>query len=233
MSVVGVLVLVAGGGTVINTVMNKTQQVSNSEAFGPSMWRNVPADKVFPKTLSTKLKPTDTADNPRHGSWRRLGIARPATCRDGLGGRLATEAAKRGCRNVLRATYVDPTGQTVSTVAVIVISPSDNAEAELGRFLNTDKRGDGVHAYAVPGTPAAEWSDERRIGGGGRQATGLNLPYGLAAVAGNVDGRMAGHLPEEWDIGDPSQPRPWQGAAKDLASSLDLYLSDLINKESK
>jgi hypothetical protein len=95
---------------------------------------------------------------------------------------------------------------------------------------------DAVKAYGVPGTAAAGWNDARRNGSDGGSASGMDLPYGLAASAGAVDGRKAGKLPGQWGGSrhDAKQDRgAWTGAASGLVDTLDEHLGDLMTKLTK
>ncbi|MEW2218917.1 hypothetical protein AB0939_06305 [Streptomyces sp. NPDC006990] len=238
LGVVGALALLAGGALAAHTVSNAQQDVSNRTGYGPAMWRNEPVDKLFPKTLGPKADAQSEADDPKSAEWHRLGISEQTGCAEALTGTLAAEAEKRGCKAVLRATYADPTGNFVATVALIVLPEVENPEEGMGTFFDAerDKRTEshGVKALAVPDTVAADWKDSRRNGTDGMQATGLHLPYAIAASAGSADGRKAGRLPGQWgrtELDAKSDRMPWREGAETLAHDLDVHIGDLLLEE--
>ncbi|OEU87196.1 hypothetical protein DB35_27300 [Streptomyces abyssalis] len=228
LSVVGGLALLGGGGLVANTLSNANQVITNRSGYGPVMWRNERADKLFPKSLGgSKSEPQASATDPKHAAWNRVGIAQKTGCADGLSGDLADEVRKRGCKAVLRSTYVDPTGNFVATVALIVRAEGDDEDESLRRFFDSGKH--GVKAFAVDGTIAADWKDQNRNGSGGVQETGLYLPYDIAVTAGSVDGRKSGRLPAEWHNSNGKwDATPWREAAKALADTVSLHLDQLL-----
>ncbi|OEV29805.1 hypothetical protein AN219_14545 [Streptomyces nanshensis] len=230
----GALILVAGVAFGFYVYAGTSEQTDNSQAYGRVLWRNHPADKVFPKTLaatssyiSTDGKASGPPGDPKRGQWQRLGIAPGVNCVAALGSTTAQLAQRVGCKAAPRATYADPSGNVVATVA-LVVSTDDGAD-KLGGFLEglDSPRGDfkpGVHAYRVPGTLAAKWSDRQRNGMGGAQLT--SMPYAVAVTTGAADGRLAGRLPAPWseryDAGTDRQP--WSAAAANLATGLSDHL---------
>ncbi|MGI5347865.1 hypothetical protein ACQEU8_06670 [Streptomyces sp. CA-250714] len=235
LSIVGALALLAGGGLTAHTVSNANQDIPNRSGYGPDMWRNERVDQLFPKTLGPKTNSQSGADDPKIAEWHRLGISEETGCADALTGALAAEAKKRGCKAVLRATYADPTGNLVATVALIVLPEVEDPEDGMGPFFDAEKDKDtashGVKPLRVPKTVAARWTDADRNGSDGVQATDMNLPYAIAASAGSADGRKAGHLPGEWGgtkFDAKSDRMPWREAAGTLANDLNLHLGDLL-----
>lgn len=238
LGIVGGLALLAGGALTAHTVSNANQDIPNRSGYGPVMWRNEPVDKLFPKTLGPKTDSQSGADDPKNAEWHRLGISPRTDCAEGLTGALAAEAKKRGCKAVLRATYTDPTGNLVATVALIVLPKVDDPEDGMGAFFDAqqDKRtpGHGVKTFPVPDSLAADWKDANRNGSDGVQVGGPSLPYAVAVSAGSVDGRKAGRLPGEWgrtQLDAKSDRMPWREAAATLADDLNLHLGDLLLEE--
>ncbi|MGP3973637.1 hypothetical protein ACTWQF_06255 [Streptomyces sp. 8N114] len=238
LSIVGALALLAGGGLTAHTISNANQDIPNRSGFGPDMWRNERVDTLFPKTLGPKTNSQSGADDPKIAEWHRLGISEKTDCAGALTGALAAEAEKRGCKAVLRATYIDPTGNLVATVALIVLPDVEDPADGMTTFFDAEKdkrtASHGVKALPVPDTAAAGWKDANRNGSDGVQVTDLNLPYAVAVSAGSADGRKAGHLPGEWgrtDLDAKSDRMPWREAAHSLASDLNLHLGDLLLKE--
>ncbi|MFJ9414927.1 hypothetical protein ACIRPT_12260 [Streptomyces sp. NPDC101227] len=235
LAVVGALGLLGGGGLLAHAYSNAGQVTANRSAYGPTMWQNEPVDKLFPAAIGATKETRTYAIDPTHAQWHRIGISRQTGCEQGLSGATAAQVKKLGCKGVLRATYVDPTGNTVATVALIAL-PKDTSSEEMNAFFSDERDKDNppqaVKAYAVPGSLAAKWSDARRNGSAGA-ASSSDLPYAFAASAGAVDGRKAGRLPGEF--GDSSdhgeQDRvPWEGAANSLVTLLNLHVTDLLDE---
>jgi hypothetical protein len=238
LGIVGVLGLLGGGALTAHAYSNHSQNIANHSEYGASMWRNEPADKLFPDVLAPRENAQSVSADRGRAQWHRIGISEKTGCEDGLSGATASEAEKLGCEAVLRATYVDPTGNTVATVALIVLPEGDSVKNEMSTFFDGEKEksdpGPGVKAYAVPGTIAARWSDARSNGSAGASVTGMYVPYALMASAGAVDGRKAGRLPGEWGrySSDAEQDRaPWRGAATGLVDALNTHLGDLLLEE--
>ncbi|MGW2327724.1 hypothetical protein ACWC5C_18390 [Streptomyces sp. NPDC001700] len=238
LGITGALGMLAGGALTAHAYSNASQDIANHSEYGASMWRNEPADKLFPDTLAPKENSQSASDDRKRAQWHRIGISEQTGCDDGLSGATAAEAEKLGCKAVLRATYVDPTGNTVATAALIVLPESDTVKDEMSTFFDTEKEkdnpGPGVKAYAVPGTIAAQWSDARSNGSAGTSVTEMYVPYALMASTGAVDGRKAGELPGEWGkySSDAEQDRaPWRGAATGLVDALNTHLGDLLLEE--
>ncbi|KIZ13279.1 hypothetical protein [Streptomyces natalensis] len=236
LGVVGVLGLLGGGGLVAHAYSNASQVTSNRSGYGATMWRDEPVDKLFPEVLGT-AKDTRTLDtDPKHAQWHRLGISEQTGCDQALSGPLAAKVHKLGCLGALRATYVDPTGNTVATVAMIALPKGTDPE-EMHAFFSDEEDKDvppqQVKAYAVPGSLAARWSDARRNASAGAGSSS-DLPYVFAVSAGAVDGRTAGRLPGEFgSAGDHGEQDrvPWEGAASSLVNQLNLHTTDLLDKE--
>lgn len=231
LGVFGSLALLGGGLMTMGTLSNTTQVIGNKTEYGPSMWRNAPAAKLFPKSLGTRPAGTQIPiADPKIANWRRVGISQHTGCTQALSKRAAAQAKARGCEAVLRATYVDPTGNVVATVAVVVLAkPGSDREDGLERYMD-DEAPHAVRALPVRGTIAAGWSDERRVGSSSRSGWSDYLPYVIGATAGSVDGRMAGRLPGEWDSGNDTDRRPWEESAQVLAYELQLHMDDLLNE---
>lgn len=229
--VFGGLALLGGGGLVANTVSNANQNVSNRTGYGPVMWRNERADKLFPKTLTTVVDAQTRATDSKHAEWNRVGISQKTGCREGLSGRLAAEAKKLGCRAVLRATYVDATGNVVATIAYVVLRDLDDPGEEMDKVFESGQP--GVKAFAVSRTIAADWADENRNGSSGKRANYQYAPFTVAATVGAVDGHKSGHLPEEWDFSDSSDRKTWNEAAEALAQTGYRYLDSRLQEVAK
>ncbi|WP_435240374.1 hypothetical protein [Streptomyces cucumeris] len=238
LGIVGALALIGGGALTAHAYSNHGQTTSNRSEYGPAMWRNEPVATLLPETLAYRENVQSKSTDRNRAQWHRLGISAKTGCDEGLRGATATEAGKLGCKAVLRATYVDPTGNTVATAAVVVFPEGDTAKTAMNTFFDgeSEKRDPsaGVTAYPVPGTLAARWSDDRSNGSAGKSVTEMSLPYAVVTSAGAVDGRKAGPLPGEWggsDIDAKEDRSPWRGAADNLADAIDQHLGALVMEE--
>jgi hypothetical protein len=144
-------------------------------------WERDPAGTIFPATIgySTSLLTNETAT--------RVGIAPADSCAAAVDDTLSSLAAHYGCRAAVRASYIDALDGVVYTVGVLAFP---NAAASAGFYNKMPASGfpaTGLHALALPGTPAARFDDAARQTATAKQ-TG---PYVLVAVAGYADGRAA------------------------------------------
>ncbi|MCO5988247.1 hypothetical protein NE235_19265 [Actinoallomurus spadix] len=234
----GVFALVLGAALTWHTYGNSRQTIPNTHAYGPVMWRDEPADQLFPARIAGKENGTTDQQDPKITQWLRLGIAPNTSCANGLTGGLAGFAARQGCKAVVRATYVDPSGSAVATVAVIVL-PSNDARMNVIEHMSEVKTADepdlGVRAFAVPGTPASRWTDDARNGTSACQVFDEDIPYAVAVTAGATDGRRAARLPAPWGArlstnSGREDRMAWAYPADDLAKAFGVYLADLARK---
>lgn len=221
-----------GGGALANHAYSNSQQDIHNSAYGAVLWRNETADTLFPATVSGATS-TYEADK-KAAQWSRMGISEDTSCAKGLSGKTKETAQKLGCEAVLRATYVDLTGEMVATVAIIVLPKGGNEANEMGEYLygqeNEDTPDAAVVPYAVPDTLAAKWQENRRNGmGGARYVGGPDLPYAVAVTAGAVDGRTQGNLPGEFGKygADDDDKIPWMDAAHSLSQTFSNHLNEL------
>jgi hypothetical protein len=183
------------GGAVAGAVINHGPREAppvvdgSPEAFAAArlVWRDAPVDTLFPPTMTEQGAGPGGADR----SWTRIGVAPPAGCAGAFDSLLARVLAPAGCVRLLRATYVDSTSTTVTTVGILVTS----GEAPAMRALN--QRWAGEHlgertdllpkALAFPGTAAASFGDHQR--GSWTVQVAADLPFVVYAVSGFADGR--------------------------------------------
>ncbi|GHK04770.1 hypothetical protein ACWEWI_38220 [Streptomyces sp. NPDC003753] len=226
----GVLGMLGGGALAAHAYNNHQQQVPNSEAYGPVLWRNETAENLFPATVGDASGYGKVSDK-KAAQWNRMGISQDTSCAEGLSGETKERAEKLGCKAVLRATYVDLSGEMVATVAIIVLPPGTAAQ-EMGEYLHDQESEDvpdaAVVPLKVPGTLAAKWQANRRNGMGG---TGLgdNSPYAIAVTTGAVDGRTTGDLPGEYGKydGNGQDKMPWMAEADALSKIFYSNIGDL------
>ena len=219
LGLVGALALLGGGALTAHAYSNHQQKLPNL-TYGEDMWRDEPVDKVFPKSLGGRTGYNGGLYDPEQAIWNRVGISPDTECDKGLTGYTLEAAQDNACKAVLRATYVDTTGNMVATVALVVLPegrPDDGPKEQVRKVFQDNRDIDGAIApYAVPGTLAAEWHS--RNGAYLREAPGQSLPYAIGASIGSVDGHTAGQLPDEWgDLGGQDVDREsWHANAEDL-----------------
>jgi hypothetical protein len=159
------------------------------EAFARArnVWRNVPVDEIFPRTLTERGAGPGGSDR----SWSRIGVAPPADCAGAFDPLLQRVLASAGCARLLRATYVDSTSTTVTTVGLLVASRDAAAMNALGRRWSAQKLGERTDllpaSVPFPGTAAARFGDRQR--GSWDVQISTDLPFVVYAVSGFADGR--------------------------------------------
>ncbi|MGW5482126.1 hypothetical protein [Streptomyces sp. NPDC004008] len=204
----------------------------NSEAYGPVLWRNETVGQLFPATIGEPPDYTYQASDKKVAQWSRMGVSQGTSCSEGLSGETEKTAQRLGCQAVLRATYVDLTGEMVATVAIIVLPKGGTAAQEMGEYLDDQVTEDvpdaAVIPLKVPGTLAAGWQENKRNGVGGT-GLGENLPYAIAVTTGAVDGRTSSNLPGEFGhySGNNQDRRPWMNEAQALGETFHTHILNL------
>jgi hypothetical protein len=181
----------AVAGAVINHAPRKPAPVADGsvQAFATArdVWRNTPVDQLFPLTYTEKGGGPGGADR----SWTRIGVAPPAGCAGAFDPLLRKVLAPVGCVRLLRATYVDSTSTTVTTVGLLVTSGEAPAMTALSLRWNDENLGQRTdlvpRAVAFPGTAAASFGDHQR--GSWAVQVAADLPFVVYAVSGFADGR--------------------------------------------
>ncbi len=159
------------------------------EAFARArqVWREAPVDQLFPRTLSAKAAGPGGADR----AWTRIGVAAPSGCAGAFDPLLARVLAPAGCVKVLRATYVDSTSTTVTTVGLVVTAGDASAMRALNQRWSDEHLGERSDlipkAVAFAGTPAASFGDPQR--GSWDVQVSADLPFVVYGVSGFADGR--------------------------------------------
>jgi hypothetical protein len=164
-----------------------------AEAFQAAgdVWHSVPVDELFPRTVHGKGAGPGGADR----AWTRIAVAPDSTCEDAFDPLLAKALSPAGCHRLLRATYVDATTSSVTTVG-LVITKADAAGMRALRERFTEEglgeRGDLMpRPYAAKGTESADFGDSQRASWVVRVLT--DVPAVVYAVTGFADGRKAGN----------------------------------------
>ncbi|WP_433434778.1 hypothetical protein [Nonomuraea sp. CA-141351] len=214
----GLLAVLGGGALIAHAYSNSRQTIHNSE-YAKELWRNVPVEKLFPPQLGREHPDKGYSSPNDERGWTRAAISSDTSCRAALSGELARIAAERGCVAAIRATYVDDTGGTAATVALVAFR-DPNAGTDLADIVREaqEKPDHAVRALAAPGT---QWKDSARTGSGGR--TVGDAPMFVAVTTGPADGRRSGRLPEPWGrraFQQQEDREAWAYTAQGLAESL-------------
>ena len=183
------------GGAVAGAVINNGPQAAQPPADGSpaafatarDVWRDTPVDRLFPPTVSAKNAGPGGADR----SWTRIGVSAPSSCAGAFDPLLQQVMAPVGCVKLLRATYVDSTSTTVTTVGTVVTSGEAAAMSALNRRWTTQHLGERAdllpRPVAFPGTAAAGFGVHQR--GSWDVQVSADLPFVVYAVSGFADGR--------------------------------------------
>ncbi|MET7546374.1 hypothetical protein OG894_33135 [Streptomyces sp. NBC_01724] len=159
-------------------------------ATGRTVWHNVPVDSLFPRTLKGDGAGPGGADRV----WTRIAVAPDSGCTTALDPLLLKTIRPVGCERLLRATYVDATSSSVTTVGMIFTQGSTDAMRALStRFSDQhlDARTDLMpRTYAVKDTVAAGFGDRQRASWTVHVLT--EVPVVVFAVSGFADGRTVG-----------------------------------------
>ncbi|GAA3160522.1 hypothetical protein GCM10010486_28350 [Nonomuraea roseoviolacea subsp. carminata] len=225
------LVSALGGGLLVQHAVRNSDQKIRNKQYSMDLWRNVPVEKMFPAAIGREdpEKKSDGPDDER--GWTRAAISSSTSCDAALSGGLVKLAAQRGCVAALRATYVDDTGGTAATVAIIAFRDL-SAKEDLGDHIRDgrDKADHVVRALAAPGT---QWKDAARTGDGGRAVFDMYTPMFVAVTAGPADGRRPGRLPDPWGnrpLEQKDDRSAWSSTAEGLAENVATRLANQIPK---
>jgi hypothetical protein len=186
-AVVGLAGVSAGGLPLFQELTRpptKAELAAASKAEIAQRWRELPAGKIFPATVTyTSYFPDYPSSESKISAKARLiGIAPTTTCAAAATARGAAVLRKDHCQTMLRATYADSSGALLATVGVAVMRgdpDASHAESDLSGFLH------GVHPASFGGTVASQFTDSgvlyaHEISGG---------PYTVIDVTGYADGR--------------------------------------------
>ncbi|MFE4929156.1 hypothetical protein [Streptomyces sp. NPDC056647] len=156
-------------------------------AAARGLWHNVPVDTLFPRTLAGDGAGPGGADR----EWTRIGVAPDSGCADTLDPLLLGTLRPVGCVRVLRATYVDATSTSVTTVGLVFTQADALAMETLrARFRdeNLAERADLMpRTFPVKGTVAGGFGDAQRASWTVNVLT--ETPVVVFAVSGFADGR--------------------------------------------
>ncbi|MGP3927532.1 hypothetical protein [Streptomyces sp. 8N616] len=182
-------------------------QPAAGEAFHEAgdLWHSLPVDRIFPRTVRGEGAGPGGADR----IWTRVAVAPDSTCKGAFDPLLAKALSPAGCKRLLRATYVDATSSSLTTVGLVITkADAGRMRALRHRFTSEDlgERGDLMpRPYAAKGTAAAGFGDAQRASWVVRVLT--DVPAVVYAVTGFADARK---VPD---------PQPAQEAAAAGATS--------------
>ncbi|QKV97477.1 hypothetical protein HUT19_08170 [Streptomyces sp. NA02950] len=181
------LLVGAAAGSWLDDGTGAPPSTADTYAHARTVWRTVPVDTLFPRTLRGAGEGPGGADR----SWTRIAVAPDSSCGGGFDPVLGKALAPVGCKRLLRATYTDATSTNVTTVGLL-ITTSDAAgmRALHQRFVTEklDERADLMpRPYAAKGTAAARFGDEQRASWHIRILT--EAPAVVYSVSGFADGR--------------------------------------------
>ncbi|WP_236245468.1 hypothetical protein [Streptomyces sp. CC210A] len=153
----------------------------------PTLWHSTPVDTLFPTTLEGDGAGPGGADR----TWTRITVAPDAPCAAALQPRLAEAVGPAGCLRVLRATYVDATASSVTTVGLVFMDADTTRMTALHDRFTTgglERRPELIPAtLPAPGTAAADFGDAQRASWHIDVLT--EIPVIVYAVSGFADGR--------------------------------------------
>ncbi|RFU38329.1 hypothetical protein DZF91_28240, partial [Actinomadura logoneensis] len=142
-------------------------------------WRAWPTGRIFPEALRYGLD----QGAPERAS--RVGVSPDTACADAVDPPLAASLVVRGCRAVLRATYLDQLQGIAVTLGVAAFPDEPSARAAVPWFPGRGEVAPGLRALGFPDSVVA------RFGDASRQVASLAQrgPYLVAATVGYADGR--------------------------------------------
>ncbi|GGR21005.1 hypothetical protein [Streptomyces netropsis] len=184
----------AVAGTWLTTGPGERGAAQAAYARGADLWRTVPVDTLFPRTIhSATAGPGGAA---RH--WTRIGVAADAGCVGAFDPLLARALAPVGCKRLLRAAYTDATSTRVTTVGLLVTDADAAGMRSLGKRFTDERLGERPdlmpRPYAPKGTAAERFGDAQRASW--RISVLTDAPAVVYAVTGFADART----------GTPPQP---------------------------
>ncbi|NUW46864.1 hypothetical protein [Nonomuraea rhodomycinica] len=227
----GLPAVLAGGGLVAHAVADSRQQIP-SKRYLRNLWRNLPVETLFPATIGLPDPGAREAGPGAGRGWTRAAVSPETSCGKALSGDLAREAGARGCVAAVRASYVDDTGGSAATIAIVAFGERDDTD-DLDSVLRESRRDERDYGVRVLSAPGLAWADGARAGSGAWAVPDPDTPLLVAVTSGPVDGRRPGRLPPPWGRGEIQQQQdrsPWAETSVGLAESVVLRLSDEIGK---
>ncbi len=180
-------------------------------------WRSLPADAIFPNSVTYTVPGVDLNSSSNLALQARLLSVSPTTgCTGAVTGTAAQLLSKYGCTAAMRATYVDSSGALVATLVVAVLPDSAAEHAVVEDLVGSGSTSPVlVRTLRVADTPAAGFGGPQRQL---TQAAGAG-PYVILSTAGFADGRHRVRL-----SGDPYLGTEMSSLASGLVGSAERVL---------
>jgi hypothetical protein len=162
------------------TAAKRTSGAAAQDEAVRAVWRSATVEQILPTSIKREGSET----------YLRLGINPDESCTK-LPAAFISDLAPTKCAHVLSATYADRTQTVTATVGIVVLSGSAADRLHLFQAWTPDSNANNAammpHAYPVPGTIAAQFTDAQRVTWQSQASSdGTYLVY---AVAGFSDGR--------------------------------------------
>lgn len=145
-----------------------------------AVWRTAAVDQLLPASI--KREGTET--------YVRLGINSDESCAK-LPGAFVSALVPAGCAHVLSGTYTDRTQTVTVTVGIVVTRGTAAQRLRLYQSWTSDSNANNAammpHAYPVPRTAAAKFTDAQRVAW--QSQVSADGTYVVYAVAGFTDDR--------------------------------------------
>ncbi|WP_405679652.1 hypothetical protein [Streptomyces sp. NBC_01511] len=190
---IGCVVLGLGliGGAVTGSWLtgDSSADPASGAGYAPlrTLWHSTPVDTFFPRTLKGDGAGPGGADR----TWTRVAVAPESTCARALDPLLLKTLRPVGCERVLRATYVDATQSTVTTVGLVFTEGEPSGMKALDTRFTGEKLTERTdlmpRTYPVKGTVAAGFGDGQRASWTVNVLT--EAPVVVYAVSGFADAR--------------------------------------------
>lgn len=179
------------GGAVTGTWLTGDSSADPAPGAGyaplRTLWHSTPVDTFFPRTVKGGGAGPGGADR----SWTRVAVAPDSGCGGALDPLLLKTLRPVGCERVLRATYVDATSSTLTTVGMVFTEAEPAGMEALDARFTDEKLGERTdlmpRTYPVKGTLAAGFGDGQRASWTVNVLT--EAPVVVYAVSGFADGR--------------------------------------------
>ncbi|MEV8116244.1 hypothetical protein AB0O69_15290 [Streptomyces xiamenensis] len=150
-----------------------------------SLWRDLPVDELFPPELAGEGAGPGGAER----RWLRVAVAPDEDCLTAIGPALAEVLLPTaGCERAVRASYVDDTVSSVTTVGMVFTEADAPAMEALRASFGTGEGAPLPLTLAAPGTAAEGFGAEQRATWTVRVLT--DAPVIVYTVSGFADARV-------------------------------------------
>ncbi|MFF2378289.1 hypothetical protein ACFVUW_28265 [Streptomyces xiamenensis] len=150
-----------------------------------SLWRDLPVDELFPPELTSEGAGPGGAER----RWLRVAVAPDDDCVTAIGPALAEALLPTaGCERAVRASYVDDTVSSVTTVGMVFTEADAEAMEALRASFGTGEGAPLPLTLAAPGTAAEGFGAEQRATWTVRVLT--DAPVIVYSVSGFADARV-------------------------------------------